>query len=354
MSGCTPCNCDPTGSVRDDCEQMSGLCSCKTGVKGMKCNVCPDGSKMGMNGCDKGPEAPTSCEELVCSYGASCIEENGQAHCECPSPDCDEKNKTKVCGSDGVTYADQCQLRTIACRQDKDITVQHYGQCTETISEPAERPTPNPLATTPSSTAAATITTAPFHPNMVWALPPPRTETETTEQPPTTTPYSTITHKQANHHHHPIHTQHQPWPTTAAATSSSLSSSLVPSAAASFEGSGSGEPSGDDQTEEEEEPEEEAGSGIPPEASGAEEPVGPTVPSTTTPTAEDRSSCDNKEFGCCPDGKTPASTPEGANCPATMRFSGSLSLDQVEGQEIFYTPRWRTPSRSCLERQPAA
>lgn len=46
-----------------------------------------------------GPEAPTSCEELVCSYGASCIEENGQAHCECPSPDCDEKNKTKVCFS---------------------------------------------------------------------------------------------------------------------------------------------------------------------------------------------------------------------------------------------------------------
>ncbi|KAE8293154.1 Agrin Agrin N-terminal 110 kDa subunit [Larimichthys crocea] len=84
ISGCTPCNCDPTGSVRDDCEQMSGLCSCKTGVKGMKCNVCPDGSKMSMNGCDKGPEAPTSCEELVCSYGASCIEENGQAHLRVP------------------------------------------------------------------------------------------------------------------------------------------------------------------------------------------------------------------------------------------------------------------------------
>ncbi|CAG01716.1 unnamed protein product, partial [Tetraodon nigroviridis] len=130
MSGCTPCNCDATGSVRDDCEQMSGLCSCKTGVKGMKCNVCPDGRKMGMNGCDKGPEAPTSCEHLVCSFGGSCIEVNGQAHCECPSPDCDEKNKTKVCGSDGVTYADQCQLRTIACRQDKDIVVQHFGQCT--------------------------------------------------------------------------------------------------------------------------------------------------------------------------------------------------------------------------------
>ncbi|XP_047455653.1 agrin isoform X3 [Mugil cephalus] len=343
MSGCTPCNCDATGSVRDDCEQMSGLCSCKTGVKGMKCNVCPDGSKMGMNGCDKGPEAPTSCEELLCSFGATCIEENGQAHCECPSPDCDIKNKTKVCGSDGVTYADQCQLRTIACRQDKDITVQYPGQCTETITEPAERPTPNPPTTTASSAAVATITTpVPHDSNMVLGIPPPRTvETETTQQPPATTPLSTPTRNRArSDHHHSTHNQ----PTRPAPTTPSSRSSPAPPTVpttAHFDGSGSGEPSGDEP--EEGEQEDEAGSGVPSEASGAEEPVGLTVASSTFPTPEVRSSCDNTEFGCCPDGKTPSSTPEGANCPSTMKFTGLLHLDKVEGQEIFHTAEMNDP-----------
>ncbi|XP_056895685.1 agrin isoform X2 [Takifugu flavidus] len=343
MSGCTPCNCDATGSVRDDCEQMSGLCSCKTGVKGMKCNVCPDESKMGMNGCDKGPESPTSCEDLICKFGASCIEVNGQAHCECPSPDCDEKNKTKVCGSDGVTYADQCQLRTIACRQDKDIAVQHFGQCTESITEPADRPTFNLPATTPSSAAATTITTtAPFHPNMVEALPPPRTEeTEPTERPPIATPVSTFTHNRVNSNlRHSIHMQPEPQATTA---SPSHSSPAPSPALESFEESGSGEPSGDDVTEEEEELEDDAGSGLPLEASGADDASGFTVLSITLPTAEERASCDNKEFGCCPDGKTAASNPEGTNCPSTIRFSGFLHLDQVEGQEIFYTPEMEDP-----------
>ncbi|XP_067228326.1 agrin isoform X1 [Chanodichthys erythropterus] len=333
MSGCTPCNCDGVGSVRDDCEQMSGLCSCKPGVKGMKCNVCPDGSKMGANGCDKGPEAPKSCDELVCHFGASCVEVNGQAHCECPSPDCDEKNKTKVCGSDGVTYADRCQLRTIACRQDKEITVEHLGQCKESIEQTA-KPTPFPTThrTTPPTAHVKTTKQRHGHPTttttssilkdpdrfVVEALPPPRVDEAginfssfTTHRP--TTPYKP--------------------PRT---SSPSVDSSPY------FEESGSGEPSGDD----------EMVSGM--EESG-EEPLGTTVATTTIPTVEERSSCDNTPFGCCPDGKTAAISSEGTNCPflhasfweesrsATMRFSGFLHLDKVEGQEIFYTPEMEDP-----------
>ncbi|XP_036802655.1 agrin isoform X5 [Oncorhynchus mykiss] len=348
LSGCTPCNCDAVGSVRDDCEQMSGLCSCKTGVKGMKCNVCPDGSKMGRSGCDTGADAPTSCNELDCKFGASCVEVNGQAHCECPSPDCDEMNKTKVCGSDGVTYADQCQLSTIACRRDKHIRVEHFGQCAESITEPASRPTPYPptpraKATTPSHVRL----TSPRHgtsyspwdddetegplASFVEALPPPMS----TERPLPT--------------NHPVITPHHPPHSTTPRLPSHTSPGSSPTA---FEDSGSGEPSGDDQVEEVEE-----GSGVRVLEASGEEPVDPTAAATTIPTAEDRSSCDNTPFGCCPDGKTASSSPEGAKCPflhasanfwdksqsATMRFNGFLHLDQVEGQEVFYTPEMEDP-----------
>ncbi|XP_065165794.1 agrin-like isoform X2 [Atheta coriaria] len=50
--GCIPCGCSPIGSVREDCEQMTGRCVCKPGIQGQKCTVCTSHDKvLGPNGC---------------------------------------------------------------------------------------------------------------------------------------------------------------------------------------------------------------------------------------------------------------------------------------------------------------
>ncbi|KAM4609928.1 agrin [Polymixia lowei] len=357
MSGCTPCNCDAVGSVRDDCEQMSGLCSCKTGVKGMKCNVCPDGSKMGMSGCDKGPEAPTSCDELECSFGASCVEVNNQAHCECPSPDCDEKNKTKVCGSDGVTYADQCQLRTIACRQDKDITVEHFGQCTAAwgprvgrrsgCRDQAVASTCREVVETAASLRHSRVAETPaghpggrhgglFIPSLLSpdrALPHLKHHIRWRWR---LVGFETVRVHVSQHMKGYLKPPHRAHEEEGVGTSErTLALGKLPSSQRSSPLSllqcyAPRSPNPPRYT--------------PPHPSASPpSPPGPTVATTTVPTAEDRSSCDNTPFGCCPDGKTASSTPEGANCPSTMKFSGFLHLDQVEGQEVFYTPEMEDP-----------
>lgn len=49
------CGCSSFGSVRDDCEQMTGRCVCKAGIQGHKCTVCSSHNKiLGPNGCVRG------------------------------------------------------------------------------------------------------------------------------------------------------------------------------------------------------------------------------------------------------------------------------------------------------------
>uniref|UniRef100_A0A8D0BR09 Agrin n=1 Tax=Salvator merianae TaxID=96440 RepID=A0A8D0BR09_SALMN len=326
-SGCTPCHCDPVGSVRDDCEQMTGLCSCKPGITGMKCNQCPNGRTLGMSGCEKDPSAPSSCEEMVCEFGASCIEVNGFAHCECPSPLCTEANMTKVCGSDGVTYADQCQLRTIACRQAHVIEVKHFGQCQESIT----------LSTHSHTTPPATL-----RPSDTLLLP----------SPPQTTPQASERARAAGKSQHmeakpspPSHPATRRVTTTPAWTTHSVRQStirplstapVVPATSQpAYVESGSAEGSGDPEMGISGDLE---GSGV---GSAGEEHLDETKV-MGTPVIE-RATCYNTPLGCCSDGKTSAADTEGSNCPATKVFQGVLILEEVEGQELFYTPEMADP-----------
>ncbi|XP_036163368.1 agrin isoform X7 [Myotis myotis] len=312
-SGCTPCSCDPRGAVRDDCEQMTGLCSCKPGVAGPKCGQCPDGRGLGPAGCETDSSVPRTCAEMHCEFGASCVEEAGSAHCVCPTPTCPEANATKVCGSDGVTYGNECQLRTIACRQGLDISIQNLGPCQEAVA-PGARPTPVPVATSVRYLSEAPPPSAlPLAPG---STPRSRPTPRPSSQPRTTASIPRATRR-----------PELTIPPTVTPSAASLATAAF-SESGSADGSGDEELSGDLEASG-------AGSGGPePPEGGSEVTPGPPI---------ERASCYNSPLGCCSDGKTPSLDAEGSNCPATRAFQGVLELEGVEGQELFYTPEMADP-----------
>nr|XP_024219435.1 agrin-like isoform X3 [Halyomorpha halys] len=131
--GCLPCGCSLFGSVREDCEQMTGRCICKTGVSGHKCDMCPiSGQILTPAGCvqaDVTTPVPTSCSQLICYFGAVCEERGGKASCVCTATCPNHDKQQVVCGSDGQTYGSECQLKLYACKYQKDIAVQSLGPC---------------------------------------------------------------------------------------------------------------------------------------------------------------------------------------------------------------------------------
>ncbi|XP_053432028.1 agrin isoform X3 [Nycticebus coucang] len=314
-SGCTPCSCEPQGAVRDDCEQMTGLCSCKPGVAGPKCGQCPDGHALGPAGCEAAPSAPKTCAEMHCEFGASCVEEAGSVHCACPILTCPEANATKVCGSDGVTYGNQCQLKTIACRQGLHISVQSLGPCQEAVA-PGAHPAPAPV-----TTSGLVLSEALLPPPSTLPLAPSSTPHSQPTRPPPPRPWTTASIPR---------TTMRPM-LTAPPTVPSPAPSLATSAfgeSGSADGSGDQELSGDQEA---------SGGG----SGGLEPPEGSSVVTLGPPI--ERASCYNSPLGCCSDGKTPLLDAEGSNCPATKVFQGVLELEGVEGQELFYTPEMADP-----------
>lgn len=144
------CDCHRLGSIRADCEQMTGRCVCRANVVGLKCDRCHDGQLVdkvpggcggygGSGGTGSGSDDALEsesrhCSDLTCRFGAICQDLQGQAVCVCPM-DCPVASSAEqtVCGSDGVSYGSECDLRLAACRKQLNVVMAYEGPCSDDI-----------------------------------------------------------------------------------------------------------------------------------------------------------------------------------------------------------------------------
>ena len=72
------------------------------------------------------------CKKKKCNHNATCvINKDFKAYCQCP--ECRVDTKNPVCGSDGKTYPNECEVRRTSCMNASPVTVVKQGKCGKAV-----------------------------------------------------------------------------------------------------------------------------------------------------------------------------------------------------------------------------
>ena len=84
------------------------------------------------------------CARVKCGHGEVCVVDGHRARCLCP-PRCLDRRVQRVCGTDGITYKNYCELMRTACIiGDKTLKKRQDGRCG---SKPPTKPLSTPTTT---------------------------------------------------------------------------------------------------------------------------------------------------------------------------------------------------------------
>ena len=85
-----------------------------------------------------------------CGHGEVCVVDGHRARCLCP-PYCLDRRFQYVCGSDGITYKNYCELMRTACMiGDRTLKKKQNGRCGSIL--PTETPTSSASISEPPTT----------------------------------------------------------------------------------------------------------------------------------------------------------------------------------------------------------
>ncbi|KAM4605768.1 laminin subunit gamma-2 [Polymixia lowei] len=119
---CTPCHCSTEGSVSLKCDSR-GRCSCKEGVSGDQCDLCPSGAPVGPDGCSDRPlsDEPQRQSECFCSgHSRSCSAAPGYSVHSISSTFSDGPEGWRAATAHGVTPS-QVHFRWSPKHQDIEV-----------------------------------------------------------------------------------------------------------------------------------------------------------------------------------------------------------------------------------------